>query len=299
MTDDIPHSGHYFGDQRDFWWNYDFLTLMAERWKLKDCRHVLDVGCGIGHWGQTISPFLDPSCKIIGIDRESQWVQNAQERANERNDKRFHYQKATAEAIPFEDNTFDMVTCQTVLIHVPDIAEVLKEMCRVLKPGGLLAVAEPNNIAPNLVFNNRNVDDPIDDVLNSVRFQMICERGKVNLGLGYNSAGDLLPYYFSKANLHDLQIYLSDKTSPMIPPYQSPEEKAQLEQMHQSKKIEMFIWPKEETKRYYLAGGGTLSDFEKEWADMLKNREVLESVLSQNALWSVGTCIMYLISGRK
>jgi cyclopropane fatty-acyl-phospholipid synthase-like methyltransferase len=54
----MKHSEAYFGDERDFWWNRDFLELMAKRWDLKSVSSALDVGCGVGHWGQLLSHFL-------------------------------------------------------------------------------------------------------------------------------------------------------------------------------------------------------------------------------------------------
>jgi ubiquinone/menaquinone biosynthesis C-methylase UbiE len=199
MTQDqLPHSGHYFGDQRDFWWNYDFVELMAKRWELNHCHSLLDVGCGVGHWGLTLAPFLANDCIVHGIDPEVQWIDIAKEKSRQISSKQqFQYQVASAEKLPFDDNSFDIVTCQTVLIHLKDVSIALSEMIRVLKPGGLLAVAEPNNIAPMLVFDNLSVDEPIDNVLESIRFQMMCERGKKILGLGYISIGDLLPDYFA------------------------------------------------------------------------------------------------------
>ena len=46
------HSAEYFGDTRDYWWNADFLELMGKRLSLDRARDVLDVGCGVGHWGR-------------------------------------------------------------------------------------------------------------------------------------------------------------------------------------------------------------------------------------------------------
>src|SRR3989344_8725537 len=113
------HSEEYFGEQRDYWWNYDFLELMSKRWKLDDVHLVLDVGCGIGHWGQLLAPILPKYSKVIGIDRESDWIDKAQVRAKKLGlDKQYSYQKGTAQNLPFEDNHFDLVTCQTLLIHV-------------------------------------------------------------------------------------------------------------------------------------------------------------------------------------
>lgn len=44
-----PHSAAYFNPQRDFWWNADYLQLLAERLGLGDVRSALDVGAGVGH----------------------------------------------------------------------------------------------------------------------------------------------------------------------------------------------------------------------------------------------------------
>ena len=132
----MMHSEKYFGKPRNFWWNEDFLQLMATRWNLGEVEHVLDVGSGLGHWGMTLGRVLSETATVIGIDREETWVRKATEAAAQHHlDSRYSYQVGDANAIPFEDNTFDMVTCQTVLIHVPDVNAVLREMIRVLKPG--------------------------------------------------------------------------------------------------------------------------------------------------------------------
>ncbi len=301
MTQDqVPHSGHYFGDQRDFWWNFDFLELMAKRWDLHRCHSLLDVGCGVGHWGLTLAPFLSSDCFIHGIDPEAQWIEVAKEKTRKKTaNQQFQYQVGSAEKLPFQDNSFDIVTCQTVLIHLKDVSIALSEMIRVLKPGGLLAVAEPNNIAPLLVFNNLSIDEPIDNVLESIRFQMMCERGKKILGLGYNSVGDVLPDHFAKHRLEKIQIYLSDKTSPLIPPYSSKEEQVLVEHSKTWLNQEIAVWPKEETKRYFQASGGTATEFESRWQKILNDINENQKNIENKTLCSPGTCIMYLISGRK
>jgi hypothetical protein len=52
MSGDLPtepHSAAYFNEQRDFWWNADYLGLVAARLGLKRARSALDVGAGMGH----------------------------------------------------------------------------------------------------------------------------------------------------------------------------------------------------------------------------------------------------------
>ena len=41
-------SAELFGEQRDFWWNRDFLDLMAARWRLQEADSLADIGCGLG-----------------------------------------------------------------------------------------------------------------------------------------------------------------------------------------------------------------------------------------------------------
>ena len=48
-----------------------------------------------------------------------------------------NYIKAAGENLPFDDNSFDLVCCCDVLEHVEDVAKVISEINRVLKPGGL------------------------------------------------------------------------------------------------------------------------------------------------------------------
>ncbi len=49
------HSEEYFGDFRDYWYNRDFLELMAKRWELEKVNTLLDVGSGQCHWTRTVS----------------------------------------------------------------------------------------------------------------------------------------------------------------------------------------------------------------------------------------------------
>ena len=91
------HSADYFGDTRDFWWNRDFLELMSKRWALGEARSVLNVGCGIGHWGRCLAPFLNPTATLIGVDREPRWIDEAAKRLPSEYLGRVSYQVGDAE----------------------------------------------------------------------------------------------------------------------------------------------------------------------------------------------------------
>ncbi len=133
------HSHNYFGSYRDFWWNKGFLDLTAKRLELNQYSNMLDVGCGQGHWTKTLAPYLAENSKITAIDNDESWFEsNAELESHFKLSKiDFNLKKGDAENIPFEDESFDFVTCQTVLIHLKNPKKALKEMTRVLKPNGL------------------------------------------------------------------------------------------------------------------------------------------------------------------
>ncbi len=294
------HSADYFGEQRDFWWNRDFLALLGQRWKLEKVNTVLDVGCGLGHWGQTLADILHARTHAHTRDSENKWVESARARVQALNlTDRFSYQSGVASSLPFEDATFDMVTCQTLLIHVQNPLAVLREMLRVLKPDGLLAVAEPNNLASSLLFNSVTFEYSIEEICDRVRFQLLCERGKVALGEGNNSIGDLLPGYFASIGLNNIQVYLSDKAFSLFPPYASKEQQVLRKQYLDWIKQKIWIWDREETQRFFLAGGGKQQEFETYWQQILLENQDCENALINGSFHAATGSILYLVSGRK
>ena len=294
-----PHSAEYFGEQRDFWWNADFMALMAERWKLSEARSVLDAGCGIGHWGRVLAPFLSEDAALVGVDREPEWVEKAAEIAKAKGLSRFSYRQGDVNSLPFGDAQFDLVTCQTLLIHVPDPRATLREFARVLKPGGLLALSEPNNLAGSLVRDSENFDGDIDALTAAVRLQALCERGKAALGLGNNSVGDLLPGLLHETGLKDIQIYLSDKATLTLPGRSTPGQAAGLAQAEDWLARDFWIWEKAETESYFRAGGGVSAEFPTLWANAMDYRRRSFQAAKEQRLSAVDAGLQYLISGRK
>lgn len=109
---------------------------MLQGVKMSD-RHsskILDVGCGNGFVSQ-----LYPNFDIVGIDISDGMLAHNPHK----------WIKAPAESIPFPDNHFDYVICRSLLHHleVPELG--LREMYRVLKPGGKWVCWDPNH---NIVY---------------------------------------------------------------------------------------------------------------------------------------------------
>jgi len=99
---------------------------------------VLDVGCGDG---VLAAAFARRGAQVTGIDASPEMIAAARSRA-ERHAKSMTFEIGQAEALPFEDNTFDVVVSITVLCFIEDAAIALREMKRILKPGGRLVIGE-------------------------------------------------------------------------------------------------------------------------------------------------------------
>jgi len=305
------HSEEWLTDSRDFWWNSDFLVLMSKRWNLASVKTVLDVGCGHGHWGQRLFDVLPTDATMAGIDFEPKWIEIAQQRAVRRGvQERCRYQVGGAYQLDYSDDTFDMVTCQTLLIHLADPLKAIREFLRVLKPGGLLAVVEPNNLSANLVHGSiklfespelllKSRYESIGDTLAIVKFFLLCEQGKVACGEGSNSLGDLIPGLFVDAGVTHVQTYTSDCASALLPPYNSPSQRAAVGDLKQARKSKRAAWDRQESLRYFLAGGGTESEFDKLWALLLRRLDETVDAIHNKTYHSAGGGLVYLISGRK
>lgn len=131
-----------------FLYHARIVTAMLEGIKFRDGRHsdrVLDAGCGTGFVSQ-----LYPNFDITGLDiSDGMLSQNP-----------YKWIKAPIEAIPFDANHFDFVIARSLLHHLDDPSVGLREMVRVLKPGGKFVCWDPNH---NIVYETvRHLLQPHD-----------------------------------------------------------------------------------------------------------------------------------------
>jgi len=95
---------------------------------------VLDVGCGTGEIELVLAAKY-PQATFTGIDLEEAHLERARSK-NAKFGSRVRFQTGDALNIPFPDDSFDFVVCRHLLQAVPDAPQVLREIRRVLKPGG-------------------------------------------------------------------------------------------------------------------------------------------------------------------
>lgn len=293
------HSENYFTEYRDFWWNKDFLDLMAERLNLNQHHSLLDVGCGQCHWSKLLAGYLAKPARVFAIDNDVNWARESPEISQwfEQEGIAFDLRQGDAHQLPYDDNSFDLVTCQTVLIHLKYPHLAIAEMQRVLKPGGTILCVEPNNMVQNLLKSSLSANDSIEQVLEHVKYALICERGKKKLGQGDNSLGDLLPGMLAEAGFKKIRSSLSDKTIPMYPPYTRREQQAALEQWRKGN-----TWQSEQAGdyEYFKAFGDQYMDFyERYHAKYAGSGDRFMHSLENEEFHSGGAVVMYIVSGIK
>jgi ubiquinone/menaquinone biosynthesis C-methylase UbiE len=104
---------------------------------------VLDVATGGGHVAYTFAPHV---ARVWATDITQEMLDQVKAEAGKRGLANVRTTYAKAEALPFEDASFDIVTCRIAPHHFDSIPEFLAEVHRVLKPTGTLALVD--NVVP-------------------------------------------------------------------------------------------------------------------------------------------------------
>jgi ubiquinone/menaquinone biosynthesis C-methylase UbiE len=102
---------------------------------------MLEVGPGTGYYTLTVAEWIAPG-KLDIFDLQQEMLDHTMHRANDRGLTNVIPAQGDARRLPYTDTSFDAVYLVTVLGEVPDQDAALREIARVLKPGGRLVIGE-------------------------------------------------------------------------------------------------------------------------------------------------------------
>lgn len=127
-----------------------FAVSIAAKVRALNPRRVLELACGTGVVTRELADVLHLDTQIVATDFSPDMLAIA--RQNLSGSRPIDWQVADACSLPFEDKSFDVITCQFGVMMVPDKLAALREAFRVLEPGGQLIYNAWGDIASNPFF---------------------------------------------------------------------------------------------------------------------------------------------------
>jgi ubiquinone/menaquinone biosynthesis C-methylase UbiE len=116
-------------------------ALLLERAALRPGERVLDLACGTGVVTFAAAQAVGGSGEVVGTDISDEMVAACRRAAASGGVAHARFERMEAETISFPDDSFDVVLCALGLMYVTDFEGTVREMHRVLKPGGRAAAA--------------------------------------------------------------------------------------------------------------------------------------------------------------
>lgn len=119
------------------------LEEYLDQMRLQDAARVLDVGCGTGVASRAVARRPGFRGRVTGIDRSAYLVEVARRRAiEEKMTPMLGFEVGDSRSLGLEDASFDAAVAHTLLSHVEDPLAVLRELVRVVRPGGVVGILD-------------------------------------------------------------------------------------------------------------------------------------------------------------
>jgi SAM-dependent methyltransferase len=129
---------HYDHPAVSFWDRYGRRTV--DRLPLISGMAVLDVCCGMGASAIPAAERVGPAGHVIAVDLAEKLLNKGTQRAAEQGLTNIEFRRADLESLPFPHRTFDAVLCVFGIFFVPDLQGGIRELWRLVRPNGLLAI---------------------------------------------------------------------------------------------------------------------------------------------------------------
>ncbi|WHY75881.1 demethylmenaquinone methyltransferase [Neobacillus sp. WH10] len=145
ISDNYDKMNSVISFQQHIKWRKDTMKRMNVQHGAK----ALDVCCGTADWTIALAEAVGPTGEVTGLDFSQNMLNVGIEKVNGLGLRQVNLIHGNAMELPFPDNSFDYVTIGFGLRNVPDYLQVLKEMYRVVKPGGIAVCLETSQ--PTLI----------------------------------------------------------------------------------------------------------------------------------------------------
>lgn len=186
---------------RERWWDDEFTAFVQETVQPRPGRRILDVGCGVGTAEVNLSRLRLTQVTLVGIDRVPDRLRAALSAVQSHNISAA-FAAADACAMPFAEGAFDSAFCVAVLQHISDVAEAVREIARVTRPGGRIVAVEPDNSA-RYFYSSSKVGMRAYEVAGQF-FSGLTARGDAS----DPAVGPKLPTLFANNGIHVLDVRL-------------------------------------------------------------------------------------------
>ncbi|MGQ9632339.1 MAG: class I SAM-dependent methyltransferase [bacterium] len=124
---------------REGYFDESVVAKMLEVFPLRDTMVVVDMGTGTGFVALGLAPFVK---KVIGIDASEEMLAVARRNMSERGIRNVEFKVGDIEDIPLEGSSVDAVFGNMVLHHAPHPGRAIRELARIVKPGGGVALTD-------------------------------------------------------------------------------------------------------------------------------------------------------------
>lgn len=172
---------------------------VADAAEIQPGQHVLDVACGTGVLTRPLVLRVEPGGLIVGMDINPGMLAVAG-----RIEPSVEWRQGDAQALPYDDESFDVVVCQFGLMLFPEPDTALREMQRVLKPGGRMVVA---------VFGSLD-ELPAYEAMADTYARLIDENVGSALRMPFSMGDtDRLNALFADAGIDDIAVATSETTA--------------------------------------------------------------------------------------
>ena len=280
LTLDLSREIRFRDDQKD---------AIIEMLRLKPEMTIADIGCGPGAITRKLASWLGAKTRIIGIDRDTNFINYAQAQAEKKSIKNICYLEGDALDLPLPDNSVDACLSYTVIEHIPN-REFLLEQKRVCKNNGIVSVmlSRPDKYIKSEPANIPKITAGEIELWAKLNQGMMDINQKYNVGQ-YWPAEDELPSLYTSLGFENIRIDALAVPIAIDDARNSPEAKIRLIEIEKQQALE----------RVEMLTGSATSTEKKELQMLIADRFAtrLDLLKNNKKIWDYTVIIIQAVSG--